>query len=374
MLKYSSMKKEFGQLVFIGLEGTELKSHEADFMIENNIGGVTLFGRNVKTPEQIHRLCTDLYNLKSKMPSKMPPFIAIDMEGGRVHRLKAPFTQWPSIAKVGALDSTSVAFKFANFMGTELRAMGINIDFSPCVDVLTNPDNVLIGDRSFGSDPEFVAKMASAIVRGYIKAGIIPCAKHFPGHGNTIIDSHEDLPVEEVDLATLQERELVPFKKAFRARMDLVMTAHILYNKIDAKYPATLSPTIIQKILKQDLKYRGLVVTDDLGMKALTKSYAREEIPVLALQAGCDILLHCNEFDAPAIALAAMKKALEDKRIQSAQLEESYAKIMTLKKEFVVNCEPLPMKEASQIIGHPDHLRLAKAIAEGQIPEDLKLT
>lgn len=368
------MKKEFGQLVFIGLEGTDLKSHEADFMTQNNIGGVTLFGRNVKTPEQIHRLCTDLYNLKDKMPSKMPPFIAIDMEGGRVHRLKAPFTQWPSIAKVGALDSTSVAFKFANFMGAELRAMGINIDFSPCVDVLTNPDNVLIGDRSFGSDPEFVAKMASAIVRGYIKAGVVPCAKHFPGHGNTIIDSHEDLPVEDVDLKTLEERELIPFKKTFRARMDLVMTAHILYKKIDSEYPATLSPAILQKILRQDLRYRGLVISDDLDMKALTRNYSREEIPALALQAGCDILLYCNEFDSPPICLEAMDKALRDKKVKESQLDESYKKIIELKKEFAVDCAPLPMKEASQIIGHPDHLRLAKSIQDGILPEDLKTT
>lgn len=368
------MKKDFGQLFFIGLEGPDLKPHEADFMVANNIGGVTLFGRNVKTPEQIHRLCTDLYRLKDKMPSKLPPFIAIDMEGGRVHRLKAPFTQWPAIAKLGALDSTSLAFKFANFMGAELRSVGINLDFSPCVDVLTNEMNQVIGDRSFGSDPEFVAKMASAIVRGYIKAGIIPCAKHFPGHGNTLLDSHEDLPVEEVDFATLESRELIPFKKTFRARMDLVMTAHILYKKIDPENPATLSPTFLQKVLRQDLKYRGLVITDDLGMKALTSRYSREEIAVRALQAGCDILLYCNEFDAPPVGLKAVEAALADGRLHAEQLEESVEKIVQLKNEFVVNCEPLPLKEASQIIGHPDHLKLAKAITDGEIPEDLKTT
>lgn len=368
------MQNKIGQLFFIGLQGTELTADEAKFMTENDIGGVTLFGRNVKTPEQIHKLCTDLYNLKDKMPSKMPPFIAIDMEGGRVHRLKPPFTQWPAIAKVGALDSTSVTFKFANMMGTELRAMGINLDFSPCVDVLSNPDNVLIGDRSFGSDPEFVAKMASAIVRGYIKAGVIPCAKHFPGHGNTIIDSHEDLPVEDSELAVLQERELIPFKKTFRARMDLVMTAHILYSKIDAKLPATLSPTIMKKLLRDDLKYRGLVISDDLDMKALSKNYPREDIPVMALQAGCDILLYCNEFDSPPIGLKAVKKAIAEGKVSTAQLEESYAKVMTLKNEFVVNCAPLPLKEASKVIGHPEHLRLAKSITDGVIPEDMKMT
>ncbi len=368
------MQNKIGQLLFIGLQGLELTADEAKFMTENNIGGVTLFGRNLKSPEQIHKLCSDLYSLKDKMPSKMPPFIAIDMEGGRVHRLKAPFTQWPALGKLAALDSTSVAFKFANFMGVELRAMGINLDFAPCVDVLTNPANVLIGDRSFGSDPEFVAKMASALVRGYIKAGVIPCAKHFPGHGNTIIDSHEDLPIEDSDLSVLQERELIPFKKTFRARMDLAMTAHILYKKIDAKYPATLSPTIVKKLLREEMKYRGLIITDDLGMKALTKNFKKEEIPVLALQAGCDLLLYCNEFDSPAIALDSIKKALAAKTVSQEQLDQSYEKVMSLKREFVLNCAPLPLKEASKVIGHPEHLRLAKSIAEGVIPDDMKMT
>lgn len=303
----------------------------------------------------------------------MAPFIAIDMEGGRVHRLKPPFTQWPSLGKLAALDSTSVAFKFANMMGAELRAVGITLDFAPCVDVLTNPQNVLIGDRSLGSDPEFVAKMASALVRGYIKAGVAACAKHFPGHGNTIIDSHEDLPIEDIDLKTLENRELIPFKKTFRARMDFVMTAHIKYNKIDPEHPATLSPIIIKKMLREGLRYRNLIISDDLDMKALTKNYAREEIPVLALQAGCDVLLYCNDFTSPPIALEAVRKAIADGKVSKDQLNESLKRMASLKKEFLEQ-RPMPFTEATKIIGHPDHLRLAKAIVEGQVPEDLKVT
>lgn len=368
------MVNEVGQLFFIGLEGPELTAKEADFMVKNDIGGVTLFGRNCKSAEQVHKLCLDLHNLKSKMPSKTAPFIAIDMEGGRVHRLKAPFTQWPSIGKLAALDSTSVAFKFANFMGAELRAVGINIDFAPCIDVLTNDKNVLIGDRSFGNDPEYVAKMASAVVRGYIKAGVIPCAKHFPGHGNTIIDSHEDLPIEETSLEILHEREMLPFKKTFRARLDLVMTAHILYNKVDPKLPATLSPKFVRDILRNDLRYRGLVISDDLDMKALSKNFKREEIPVMALQAGCDLLLYCNEFDSPPIGLEMVRKAITDKKVEIGQLKDSLKKVMDLKKEFVNNCAPLELSEATKLIGHPEHLKLAKAILDGNVPEDMRMT
>jgi beta-N-acetylhexosaminidase len=363
-----------GQLFFIGIDGPELSAKEADFITKNNIGGVTLFGRNLKSPAELHKLCTDLNNLKIKSLSKAPLFIAIDMEGGRVHRLKAPFTQWPSLGKLAKLDSTSVAFKFANMMGLELRAMGINLDFAPCVDVFTNPKNVLIGDRSLGTDPEFVAKMASALVRGYIKAGVIACAKHFPGHGNTVIDSHEDLPIEEVDMATLESRELIPFKKTFRARMDMVMTAHIKYTKIDPKYPATLSPTIIKQLLRENMRYKNLIISDDLDMKALTKNYTREEIPVLAMQAGCDILLYCNEPSSPPIGLEQIKKAVRDKTISEAQVNESLKRVTALKKEFLTTSGPIPLAEASKLIGHPEHIRLAKSIAEGIVPEDLKVT
>lgn len=368
------MNASVGQLFFIGLEGPELTTQEADFIIQNDIGGVTLFGRNLKSPIELHKLCSDLHNLKTKTASKAPLFIAIDMEGGRVHRLKPPFTQWPSLGQLAKLDSTSIAFKFANAMGVELRAIGINLDFAPCVDVLTNPKNILIGDRSIGTDPEAVGKMASALVRGYIKAGIIACAKHFPGHGNTVVDSHEDLPIENVDFSTLEAREIVPFKRAFRARMDMVMTAHIKYQKIDPEHPATLSPIIIKKLLRESLRYRHLIITDDLDMKALTLNYKREDIPVLALKAGCDILLYCNDFSSPPLALAAVQKAIKDKHLSPEQIAESLARIESLKKDALSNCAPLPFTDAAKLIGHPDHLRLAKAILSGVVPEDLKAT
>lgn len=368
------MKDKIGQLFFIGLEGKTLGAHEADFIVKNNIAGVTLFGRNVESPKQIHQLCTDLQKLRHKSSLKAPLFIAIDMEGGRVARLKAPFTVWPAVMNMSKLDSTSLAFRFAQAMGQELRAVGVNLDFAPCIDVLTNEKNVLIGDRSLGSDPEHVAKMASAIVRGYIKAGIIPCAKHFPGHGNTVIDSHEDLPVETANLERLREVELHPFKKVFRARLDLVMTAHIKFPNVDPEWPVTLSEIFMKKILRDEMKYRELAISDDLDMKALASHFPKELIPVRALQAGCDLLLYCNDFTSPPMALEAVRKALADKKLDAAALEASLAKVLALKKEVLAQPDPLPFEEATKIIGHPDHLRLSKAIAEGQVPADLMTT
>lgn len=365
------MTDRLGQLFCIGIQGTSLKAEEASFITKNNIGGVVLFARNLESPQQIHKLCSEIQALRNQQKDKAPLFIGIDMEGGRVARLKAPFTQWPPLAKLGSLDSTSVAFKFANNMGEELKSVGINLDFAPCVDVLTNPNNTVIGDRAISNDPEQVAKISSALVRGYIKSDIIPCAKHFPGHGHTLVDSHEDLPIEEAQLSELESGALIPFKKAFRARLDMVMTAHIKFPKIDPDYPVTLSKKFLQDILRKEMRYRNIVISDDLDMKALSKHYPVEEIPVMALQAGCDILLYCNELDHPPKALEAVKKAFADKLIPAVQLEESLKRVLSLKREKITQPEPPSFQEASKIIGHPDHLKLSKAIAEGHIPDEL---
>ncbi len=305
------------------------------------------------------------------MRDKAPLLISIDMEGGRVHRLKAPFTQWPALAHLGKVDSTSVAFRFAQAMGEELRSVGINLDFAPSIDIFSNPANTVIGDRSVGSTPELVGKIGSALVRGYIKSGIIPCAKHFPGHGNTFIDSHFGLPVEEKTLEEIEAFELEPFKKVIRARLDLIMAAHIRYPKIDPEWPATLSEIFLKKILREKLKYRELIITDDLDMKALTLNYSKGDIAVRALTAGCNILLYCNEPDSPPIAIDAVEKAVTDGTLSRSVVEDNCARVLKLKSEMLVNPDPLPMSDISRIVGHPDHLRLAKAILAGEVPADL---
>jgi beta-N-acetylhexosaminidase len=360
-----------GQLFFIGLRGPTLEADEAKFIVDNDIGGVIYFARNVKSPEQVHALSTAVQALRHKTKSKLPLFIGVDQEGGRVARLRAPFTEWPPLAKVGALDSTSVAFKVASVMAQELRAVGINLDFAPSVDVLTNPENKVIGDRALGTDPEHVAKLASALVRGFIKGGLIACAKHFPGHGNTLVDSHEDLPVEEADLERLRAVELVPFKKVIRARLDMVMTAHIKFPNIDAENPATLSPIFVRDVLRGELRYRGLIVTDDLGMGALAKKYPATEIPVRALEAGCDLLCYCNDFENFAPAVEAVRAAVASGRLTPDRIEESVSRISALKTEALADPDPRPFSDVTGVIGHEDHQRLSAAVASGQVPADL---
>jgi beta-N-acetylhexosaminidase len=365
------MVDKIGQLFIIGIRDKVLTQDEAEFIITNNIGGVILFARNIESPKQVHELVQSIQSLRHKTRDKLPLFIGIDNEGGRVARLKAPFTVWPAVARLGKIDSTSLTFKFGVAMATELRAVGIHLNFAPCVDVLTNPKNTVIGDRALSADPEQVAKLASALVRGYIKGGVIPCAKHFPGHGNTLLDSHEALPVEESDLQRLRDVELVPFKKVFRARLDMVMTSHIQFPKIDPEFPVTLSRKFIQEVLRGELRFRSLVISDDLDMKALAKNYPTDQIPVMAFQAGCDLLLYCNEFDHPQIALDAMNKAVKEHKISAKQIDESYNRVVELKKDVLQNPDPEDFAKVSKLIGNAEHQRLAAAIASGDIPADL---
>ena len=360
-----------GQLTLIGVSGHTLTNDEKKFIVENNISGVVLFGRNVSEPKQIRDLCAEIQSLRHKMADRAPLFIGIDMEGGRVHRLKKPFTQWPPLKNIGDLDAPTVAFHFAHRMGVELMSVGINLDFAPCVDVFTNPKNTVIGDRAVSSDPHQVEKMASALVRGYIKSGILSCAKHFPGHGHTIADSHEELPVEENTLEQLHKVELVPFKKALRSRVDMVMTGHILFKNIDPKWPVTLSPLFLKDMIREEFKYRGLIITDDLDMKAMAKHYDKGEIPVRALEAGADLLLYCNEPESPPVAIEAVVNAIALGRLKKSDIEAIHQKVLDVKKIKLLAPDPRPIEDAMTVIGCEDHQYLADCIRNLKMPEGL---
>lgn len=367
-----NINHKIGQLLFIGLKSPSLTSEEKKFIVENNIGGVVLFGRNISTLEELLKLTTDLHSLKNQRPDKSPIFVGVDMEGGRVARLKDPFTIWPPLRKLGELDSASTAFEMAENMGEELKAVGINVNFAPCVDIFTNPKNEVIGDRSLGSDPEHVAKLSSALVRGYIKSGIMPCPKHFPGHGDTLLDSHHDLPIQkDTDMDLLHERELIPFKRALRARAEMIMTAHILFPQIDPDWPATLSEIFVTNILRKELRYKELIVTDDLDMKALRNRYPVEVIATRALEVGNNMLLYCNEPESHVIGLDAVKKAVHDKKLSEAIIEESYKKVLKIKQDNFSNFAPLSLANAKAIVGKESHKLIAQNIKDGVLPKNL---
>jgi len=313
-----------GQLLFCGFEGTTLPDDLAALIRAGRIGGVILFVRNIEGPAQLRSLTRALHE---QAPGDSPLLIAIDQEGGRVQRLRAPWTEWPPMRVLGDRDDLSLTGELAAALGRELIDLGIGLDFAPCVDVDTNPDNPIIGDRSFGRTPEAVGRHAARFVRSLQESGVAACAKHFPGHGDTETDSHLVLPRLDHDLARLEQIELPPFRAAIEAGVASIMTAHILFPPLDRERPATLSPDVMS-ILRSDLGYEGVVFSDDLEMKAVADHFDPATLVEQSLSAGVDSLLVCRRAELRDEVLDRLE-AQPDSRLAS-----SLARMEELKRRF----------------------------------------
>jgi beta-N-acetylhexosaminidase len=294
-----------GQLLFAGFEGTQLPRDLADLIAAGRLGGVVLFARNLQGPEQVRELVDALH---ASAPPDTPLTLAIDQEGGRVQRLRAPWTEWPPMRRLGESDSLEDVRQLAGALGRELADLRIDLDFAPVVDVDTNPDNPVIGDRSFSRDPEQVGRLAAAFIAALQQEGVAACAKHFPGHGDTSVDSHLDLPRIDHDLSRLRATEIPPFQAAIDAGVASIMTAHILLPELSPQMPATLSREVLQ-ILRRDLGYDGLVFGDDFEMAAVAEHFTPEQATRAALEAGVDAVMVCKRADLRDRVLAALEAA-----------------------------------------------------------------
>jgi beta-N-acetylhexosaminidase len=277
------------QLVLTGFAGTSLTAVTRRRLERLQPGGIVLFRRNVSSPAQLLRLTRDLRGVLGR-----GALVAVDQEGGRVARLREPFTTWPPMRTLGVLRRLDLARQVGRTLGRELAAAGFNGDFAPVLDVDSNPTNPIIGDRSFAADPALVARLGVAFARGLEEGGVLPCGKHFPGHGHTALDSHLVLPEVGRSRRDLGRTELVPFRAAIRAGIPMLMTAHVLYSSLDAVRPATLSSAILRDLLRKQLHFDGVVVSDDLDMHALDGAGRVEDAALAALDAGCDWLLACQ--------------------------------------------------------------------------------
>src|SRR5687767_10726289 len=259
---------------------------------EFDLGGITVFNRlgNIETPDQVAGLAFDVRNLGQEMPA----WVGIDQEGGRVARLRSPFTEWPPMAVLGRSDDAALAKRFAGALAAELSAVGISLDYAPVLDIHTNPKNPVIGDRALGDKPDTVAKLGRVIIEELQRAGVAACGKHFPGHGDTATDSHFELPIVEHPPDRLRAVEFVPFKAAIDAGVAFIMTAHVRVTSIDDERPATTSPKIVQRILREELGFQGVIVSDDLEMKAIADNYTPGDAAVATIAAGCDAVLMCG--------------------------------------------------------------------------------
>lgn len=283
------LQQDVGQMIIAGFEGTTLEPSLAQSLQNEALAGVVLFARNLGSIEEIAELTQSIHDA-----APHTPFVAIDQEGGAVQRIKAPLTVWPPMQKIAASEDANFVAKVGEALSDEIAWLGFNLNFAPVVDIHTNPDNPIIGDRAFGTTAQHVSRYAGAFLGGMAIAGVMPCAKHFPGHGDTDSDSHLELPVLHSHPDTLMQRELAPFKAMIQAKIPMIMTAHILFPSIDPDHPATLSSPILNDLLRIKMGYDGIVISDDLNMSALADHYSIEEIAERGLRAGVDIFLICQ--------------------------------------------------------------------------------
>ena len=354
-----TLRETVGQLFMIGFADTSLTRALTDLITFCRPGGVIVFRRNLESAHQILRLTNDL----QAFAGSSPLFIAIDQEGGRVSRLPSDFTVFPACGPIAACHSVDEVRRIASITAKELRAVGINMNMAPVLDVHSNPQNPIIGNRAYGADPETVSRYALATIDGLHEHRVIACGKHFPGHGDTDTDSHLALPVITATRERLMTVEVPPFRAAIRHGLETIMTAHILFPALDPDVPATLSPTILQGLLRQELGFHGLILSDDLEMRAIIDHYGIGEAAVLALEAGADILLVCKEADRVHTAIEAVEAAVKSGRLPLSRLEASLRRITAVKERFLLPYTAADPDLATQTVGHAEHRRLCEDVS-----------
>jgi len=286
-----SMEQLAGQRMMVGFDGKEFNEDLKYLIGKMHIGGLILFSRNLGTPDQIRNLCSDCQSLAAEC-NQPPLFIAIDQEGGVVARLKPPFTQFPGNPSISSLGD---AVHFAVVTAKELMASGINMNMAPVMDLSPEGIRSIMAERSFGADPFFVSRMGTAVIDLMQEKGIMAVAKHFPGIGRTVVDSHMELPDLDTTMADLEKTDLIPFKAAIDHQVAGIMLSHIRYTEIDPHHPASISPEITTNMLRKQLGYNGVVMTDDLDMGAIKQFQTIEPVMAHLLESDVDIAMICHK-------------------------------------------------------------------------------
>ncbi|MEO8877974.1 MAG: beta-N-acetylhexosaminidase [Polyangiaceae bacterium] len=353
-----SLERLCGGLIVGGFAGPELTESFAKALSRGALGGAILFKRNLS-----HDFF-DVAELTRKIISlgEMPPVVAIDQEGGRVARLKSPFVTVPPLRKLAETNHHALVDMAARAQAVELKALGFSTGFSPVLDVNTNPKNPIIGDRSFGEAPEVVSRLGVRYLFELQRNGVFACAKHYPGHGDTALDSHLDLPVVEHDAEHLERIELAPFAAAATAGVAVMMSAHVVYPALDPKNPATLSHVICTDYLRKRLKFSGVLFSDDLEMKAVAARLTIEESATGAIAAGCDALLICSDEALQERALAALVKRAESESVFRDRCAEASARMMKLRQTYAPS--PLPAAALRTFFPSAEAKAFSAALAE----------
>ncbi|MCY3822974.1 MAG: beta-N-acetylhexosaminidase [Nitrospinae bacterium] len=362
-MKEAAPEARAGQHVMAGFEGTDAPASLIERVRAGRIGGVILFKRNIESAGQTAALIASLQDAALASPLEAPLLVGIDQEGGRVSRLSDDFTTFPAARGFGDAGDATIAREAARITGAELEAVGVNVNFAPVLDILTNPECAVIGDRAFGESSDVVGRMGEAVTQGMQETGVAACAKHFPGIGDMAPDPHDVLPASRLTLDELRAREMRPFQHLIRRTPPAcVMTAHAVFEAIDDASPASLSPVFLQEILRGELGFRGVAITDDLDMGAIDDP---AEAALHSILAGADIALICHSEDAQERACSAISDTIRNGSLPPEQEAASSDRIRRLKESY---CRPNWRAEMLEIIGCEEHReareRILAAIGE----------
>ncbi|NLY46722.1 MAG: beta-N-acetylhexosaminidase [Tissierella sp.] len=329
-LDHMTLEEKVGQLLVVGFEGTELDDSTREYIQDLGVGGLIFFARNIHSKEQVSTLVEDINNI-----SNIPLFLAIDEEGGIVSRLPKEYKKLPDSISIGNTNDTDLAFDYGQLLGNRVRSIGLNLNFAPVMDIHSNPSNPVIGKRSFGTTAEVVSEMGINVAKGIKNTNVIPSIKHFPGHGDTSTDSHIELPMIDKSLDDIRNFELIPFKAAIDQDIEMIMSAHILIPSIDEEYPATLSKKILGDLLRDEMGYEGVIISDDMTMGAIVNNYSLEEASIDFLQAGGDILLVCHGVDSPRLVFDEIMKSIEIGELTQKEIDTKVYRILQLKDKYL---------------------------------------
>nr|ADD95913.1 glycosy hydrolase family protein [uncultured organism MedDCM-OCT-S01-C81] len=344
-----------GRMIVCGFDGTSVTAELKEVLREVQPAGLILFKRNVESPEQVFELIREVKSL----PSEYPLMFSVDQEGGHVARIKEPATLWPAMASLGAINDTTLTYRVASALAREIRAIGFDVNFSPVVDVNTNPDNPVIGSRSFGAVADLVGTHGRAFYRGLHESGVGACAKHFPGHGDTDLDSHFDLPVIHHSLERLRRIDWPPFRELVVDGVGAIMSAHVLVEELDDALPGTLSQKTLSH-LRNEIGFEGVIVSDDVEMKALSERFSVSDIALKGAKAGIDLFLACHKPVVQMELYRALIHGMEQKQLRDDDLLKSEKRLHAWLKRFV---KPSGSREElNRWVGCPEHRVLAEEV------------
>ncbi|WP_339187823.1 beta-N-acetylhexosaminidase [Paenibacillus sp. FSL R5-0490] len=327
-----TLEEKIGQMILAGVQGTTLDDQAKQMITDQKVGGIIFYANNVSTLEGTANFVQSIKEANQSNP--VPIFMSVDQEGGKVSRMPETVESIPSSRKVGETKDSALAETMGELLARQVQLAGFNVDFAPVLDVNSNPKNPVIGDRSFGSSAELVSRMGIAEMKGLRNEGIIPVVKHFPGHGDTSVDSHLDLPVVNKTEKQLAELEWIPFQAAVKEQVEAVMVAHILFPKLDPDHPASLSDVIIGEHLRGKFNYDGVVITDDLSMGAIAKNYKLDQATLATVKAGSDILLVAHSYESAKTIFDTLISAVKSGKITESRIDESVYRILALKQQY----------------------------------------